>query len=232
MVERSDLVKIGKYISILRKNKGYTQKALGELIDVNDKTISKWEQGSIAPDITILKSLAKVLDTSIDDLLSGGNQDLDIKGTTTIKKNNKSFLPIILSIVFGIVIALVAVVYIEQYYRVNYKEIKIRDEFAIDGFIISNKSQNYFVIKDILYQSDEIGTDIEGEINNLQIVIENDNKEIFNTTYLIDDTMSINKFFNNYVIVLNLDKNYKDNLTINILFYDNQNEVHGFHYQL
>ena len=56
MSSRTDLVKMGKHIQEARKNKKYTQKELGEIIDVSHKTISKWEQGHIAPDITILKS--------------------------------------------------------------------------------------------------------------------------------------------------------------------------------
>lgn len=40
-----DQVKIGKFISDERKEKGYTQKQLSELLGISDKTISKWECG-------------------------------------------------------------------------------------------------------------------------------------------------------------------------------------------
>ena len=68
---RSNMAKMGKYIAKLRKAKGYTQKELSELLDVSDKTISKWERGDIAPDITILRTLAKELDSTVDDILCG-----------------------------------------------------------------------------------------------------------------------------------------------------------------
>ena len=40
-----DLNKIGKFISEERKKKKYTQKQLAEILDISDRTISKWECG-------------------------------------------------------------------------------------------------------------------------------------------------------------------------------------------
>lgn len=40
-----DNIKIGKYISYKRKQKGLTQKELGEILLMSDKAISKWERG-------------------------------------------------------------------------------------------------------------------------------------------------------------------------------------------
>ena len=45
-----DQVKIGKFISDERKEKGYTQKQLSELLGISDKTISKWECGNGFPE--------------------------------------------------------------------------------------------------------------------------------------------------------------------------------------
>ena len=38
-------LKIGKFISILRKEKGITQQTLAEYLGVTDKAVSKWERG-------------------------------------------------------------------------------------------------------------------------------------------------------------------------------------------
>ena len=62
---------IGDFIKELRKEKNLTQKELGSLIDVDDKTISKWERGVYLPDITILISLSKALGVTVDELLEG-----------------------------------------------------------------------------------------------------------------------------------------------------------------
>ena len=39
-----DNIKIGKYISYKRKQKGLTQKELGEMLLMSDKAVSKWER--------------------------------------------------------------------------------------------------------------------------------------------------------------------------------------------
>lgn len=66
-----DNIKIGEFIAFLRKNKGLTQKELGKKLSVTDKAISKWERGLSLPDITLLNSLAKVLDVDVSEILNG-----------------------------------------------------------------------------------------------------------------------------------------------------------------
>lgn len=58
-------------IRALREEKGLTQKQLGELIGVSDKTISKWETGRGLPDITLVEPLSKALGVSLAELISG-----------------------------------------------------------------------------------------------------------------------------------------------------------------
>lgn len=40
-----DQIKIGKFIAQCRNEKGLTQEALGEILGVSNKTISRWENG-------------------------------------------------------------------------------------------------------------------------------------------------------------------------------------------
>lgn len=61
----------GKSIKTFRENKNLTQKQLGELISVSDKTVSKWETEKGLPDITLLEPLAYALGVSVAELLSG-----------------------------------------------------------------------------------------------------------------------------------------------------------------
>lgn len=73
---------IGIKISALRKEKHMTQKELAEQLHVTDKAVSKWERGLNYPDLALFPSLAKVLGTSVADLLeleqNTSNHDLDI----------------------------------------------------------------------------------------------------------------------------------------------------------
>lgn len=61
----------GAVIRRLRENKKMTQEELAEKIYVSSKAVSKWETGRGLPDITLLESLAKALDISVIELLSG-----------------------------------------------------------------------------------------------------------------------------------------------------------------
>ena len=67
-------VKVGEQIHALRKNKGITQNELGERLNVAFQTVSKWERGESLPDTAILCDLANVLETTVDNLLMGGER--------------------------------------------------------------------------------------------------------------------------------------------------------------
>jgi len=66
-----DLDKIGKFISLNRKNKGLTQEQLAEKLGVTNKTISRWETGKYMPDLSLLKPLSEELGVTLNELLSG-----------------------------------------------------------------------------------------------------------------------------------------------------------------
>ncbi len=66
-----DSVKIGKLIRSLRQNSALTQRELGDILHISDKTISKWETGGGIPAVDILPSLAKALGVTVDILLGG-----------------------------------------------------------------------------------------------------------------------------------------------------------------
>ena len=53
-----DLVKIGRLLQELRKEKGLTQEQLAERMGVARRTVSRWETGSNMPDLDILMELA------------------------------------------------------------------------------------------------------------------------------------------------------------------------------
>lgn len=76
--------KIGSLILALRKEKNLTQKNLADLLNISDKTISKWERGLGCPDVSLLPSLSDILGTNIEKLLLGNLNPNDIKGATNI----------------------------------------------------------------------------------------------------------------------------------------------------
>lgn len=61
--------KIGKLIKNARLSKGYTQKDLADKLGVTDKAVSKWECGKSFPDVTMIGSISRELEISVDKLV-------------------------------------------------------------------------------------------------------------------------------------------------------------------
>lgn len=62
-------VKLGKFISDLRKEKGLTQMQLADLLGVTDKAVSRWETGKNYPDIELFGKISAVLGVTVSELL-------------------------------------------------------------------------------------------------------------------------------------------------------------------
>ena len=62
-------MEIGKIIRELRKENGWTQKQLAEMLNVDNTTISSWELGKNDVPSAIIVQLAKLFDTTSDFLL-------------------------------------------------------------------------------------------------------------------------------------------------------------------
>ncbi|MCL2213308.1 MAG: helix-turn-helix domain-containing protein [Oscillospiraceae bacterium] len=67
-----DIAKFGTHISALRKERDIPQSALADTLGVTRQAVSKWERGEGFPDITILLSIAKLFDVSVDSLMKAG----------------------------------------------------------------------------------------------------------------------------------------------------------------
>ena len=62
---------IGALIRAVRREKGMTQRELGEVLHVSDRAVSKWERDRGCPDISLLPSLSNVLGVDLERMLSG-----------------------------------------------------------------------------------------------------------------------------------------------------------------
>ncbi len=115
-----DQEKMGKFISELRKEKGLTQKDIGDKLNISDNSVSKWERGINAPDIYYLGPLSEIFGVSIKELLNGeryiskkkkkgDNNRLALKVTNVSKKlSNKMIISDInISIYEGDIVGLI-----------------------------------------------------------------------------------------------------------------------------
>ena len=108
--------KLGEKIWRLREEKGLSQEALAEMLDVSRQTVSNWENDRATPDAYKLKQLCEELGVSADVLLETGESDpvrqeknyepskddVNVVG----RRMNMRVLRIVLLAVFGIAAAL------------------------------------------------------------------------------------------------------------------------------
>ena len=73
-----DCNKVGRLIFSLRQEKGMTQRALADAMNISDRTISKWERGIGCPDVSLLRGLSEILEVDIEKILSGDLKPNDI----------------------------------------------------------------------------------------------------------------------------------------------------------
>ena len=64
-------IETGKFIKTARKEKSLTQRELAEKLNISEKTVSKWETGNGLPEVSLMLPLCKILDITVNELLSG-----------------------------------------------------------------------------------------------------------------------------------------------------------------
>ena len=84
-----DMIKIGKFISACRKEKGLTQAQLAEKFGITDRAVSKWETGKSVPDASIMLELCEQLGINVNELLSGETIINRLRETCSTSKRKK-----------------------------------------------------------------------------------------------------------------------------------------------
>lgn len=79
-------MEIGNKILSLRKNKNLSQEMLAEEVGVTRQTISKWELNETVPDIKQAKELSRVLNVSLDELVSNDINNLVMDKVSNTEK--------------------------------------------------------------------------------------------------------------------------------------------------
>jgi transcriptional regulator with XRE-family HTH domain len=67
---------IGNNIAVLRKKKGITQEELANELGVSAQAVSKWENNSSCPDVSLLTKIADYFGVSVDALLRAQEDDI------------------------------------------------------------------------------------------------------------------------------------------------------------
>lgn len=69
--ETTEAQTLGMRIAEARKKHGYTQEEFSQKLNVTAQAVSKWENDLSCPDIQLLPQISKLLEISIDELLTG-----------------------------------------------------------------------------------------------------------------------------------------------------------------
>ena len=82
---------IGGVIKKYRKNAGFTQEEMANRLGVTTPAVNKWENGNSKPDIELLAPIARLLNISLDTLLSFQEKLSDVEMEEIIRKMDKMF---------------------------------------------------------------------------------------------------------------------------------------------
>lgn len=109
-------MKFNERLLDLRKKKGWSQEELGYKLDVSRQTISKWEAGQTTPELEKLRNLAKIFETSVDELICEEdileeNIDVEKENKKTSSKNKSKIFKFIKGL-FALIILSVIIIYL------------------------------------------------------------------------------------------------------------------------
>ena len=222
MNNRSNMIKMGNHIADLRKKKGYTQKTLGDILDVSDKTVCKWEKGIVAPDITILSSLANTLDVSVEEILSGEEvKTIDTLETIDLYSNitKRKLLKIFAIFILLFLLCTFFIFRVEDYYSWHLTPLYSEGNISSVGYIISNNKESKIMINKI-FLNEELSTNV----TKAEIVVNDNNKQIYYEEKGIDGENNIKDYLENYILYIDYNKSISVNdLQLLITVYESNN---------
>ena len=75
----------GLILKELRRGKGLSQEALGELVGTDGNVVSRWERGSSSPSPYYVQKLSEALEKPIDYFIKGEDSDIKERSVTENK---------------------------------------------------------------------------------------------------------------------------------------------------
>ena len=216
-----NLEKIGQLILNRRKLKGYTQEELGNKLGVGGSSVSKWERGLTAPDISILPLLAKELGINIDELLYG---NINPKVKQPLNKKYIKIAIIIIIMLLSIFILCSIFIKNEEIFLINSNNDfvsfsghamigKNNCALTINNFKFLNKDLDKKILYYKLELSNEENTLVEYSYDNFdnmeQLYLSKAIEKSF--IELIDENININQLKNSKLIIEYIDESEKNN---------------------
>ena len=220
-----DQQKIGDFISSLRKEKGYTQEQLGNIVGVTGKAVSRWERCLSIPDVSIINKVSETLGTTTTELLNGERvvditkQNLDDITENSVafykaklKQKFKKCLIILVTVIFFVVFGIQFLFYMNNYDKYKVYEVYSNSaELDVKGLVVETQDRTTIVMSDFEYygsiMNDIYSVDYEVYLNGKVISTGGKKAESIkrnNDSRLID----IREIFNNMTIYINNNEKY------------------------
>ncbi len=231
-----NLQKIGKHIAEVRKEKGFTQKKLSDALLVGDKTVSKWERGIIAPDITILKKLADTLEISLDELLSGekitSEENKEYATVNAIKiysnQTKRKYLKKIFIVICTLLFIFVTIFIVDRHYRWDINKFTNDGDFYVSGYTFSNDVESKIVFDNITFFDENAGTSLEVEISSIKFSVYSNDDLLCSNARTFDTEYSLREFLENYNYACEIDKKIDlENLSLHLEYNENDNKIYN-----
>lgn len=219
--------KIGKFISVERKNNNLTQKQLADKLSLSEKTISKWECGKGLPEVSLMQPLCKELNISVNELLNGTKDKKEDKAIIEYlkyekkKSKNKIIILTIVSLLLITFILSTVIYFFNSYNKIAVYEMSGTSEnFSYsNGMLTKSNMYNILYYGKIVSNNDDIKTeDITGytfKCGNLTIV-GGAGENAFNT--LMNPTIEPNGYNE---ILSSYKLNNLDKWTLTVWYYHN-----------
>ena len=216
-----NLEKIGQLILNRRKLKGYTQEELGNKLGVGGSSVSKWERGLTAPDISIMPLLAKELGINIDELLSG---NINPKVEQPLNKKYIKIAIIIIIMLLSIFILCSIFIKNEEIFLINSNNDfvsfsghamigKNNCALTINNFKFLNKDLDKKILYYKLELSNEENTLVEYSYDNFDNMEQLYLSKAIEKSYieLIDENININQLKKSKLVIEYIDESEKNN---------------------
>lgn len=196
--------RIGEIIEQYRKAKKLTQSQLAKQLGVSNTAISKWENGTNLPDITLIEPLCEILEIDKLLLFTSENKDKEevSKRHKTIRRKNIIKNSISLTIFLLILLFTNYISYSVYKHKLEtikssqpeiYRFYSKDDEYFVNGYIIFKENESTVIFDQLSYQERKRTPD-------------NDKITSAELFFYIDDEMVLKK---------NYDLNNKEKININ-----------------
>lgn len=228
---------LGNFLAELREERGLTQEQLADYLDINYKTVSKWECGNSLPNLETIDKLSKLYDVSLYEFSIYRKLNNPLISKENIKKiitcdDVKKILvrkSIILVLLFLFIISSI----ITHIYTINnynkmavYELVSDNEDIEIKGMYVVDHDDCYIAINNITYynyQSDNLAENIkimQYELSTTNHIIEKNTIKFENEKTINEISESINFYakFNE----LKVDKN---NLYLNLKYETKTNKI-------